>query len=136
MMRWYMSSGRTAGTEPEMTSVSPGAISSSLEKSASTSAGRMLGPMPLISVSSRALTFMLMRLMPSATWMKSAVTPWRSRRAAISSPVKPATNPRARFSWPRFLRTMETLMPLPPGSTFSYVTRLTSPSLSSSSLTM
>ncbi len=35
---------------------------------------------------------------------------------SISWPVKPARKPRAVLSMPRFLNTIETLMPFPPGN--------------------
>jgi hypothetical protein len=45
--------------------------------------------------------------------MKSAIMPLLFTLSTIASPVKPAANPRAVFSIPRFLRTVETLMPFP-----------------------
>ena len=51
---------------------------------------------------------------PSSSCTKSLLTPKSLSWRLISSPVKPATNPKALLSWPRFLSTMDTLMPLPP----------------------
>ena len=119
MMRSYMSCGSVAGTEPEMTSVSPSPSASSLARRTSRSLSAIFGPMPLSSVSSADFTLTLMRVMPSATRMKSASTPASAQRRHSSSPVKPATNPSARLACPRLPSTMETFTPLPPGSTCS-----------------
>ena len=54
----------------------------------------------------------------------------------ISFPVKPATKPRAVLSSPKFFKTVDTLVPLPPGKINSELVRLVSPNLKSSTDTM
>ena len=114
-----MSEGRHAGTEPEITSVSPSPRASRRSRSASTSAAVMFGPMPLSSVSSALLTLTLTRVIPSTTRMKSQSTPASAHRRSSSAPVKPAVKPSARLLCPRLPSTMETFTPLPPGRTLS-----------------
>ena len=59
--------------------------------------------------------------------MKSVLIPIFSARFFSSSPVNPATKPKAVFSTPRLERTCDTLMPFPPGNTHSSVVLFTFP---------
>ena len=128
------------------TSPSPSAESCFI--SSSTFFSGISGPCPLISLSSCACTFplisvpsilfnlTLMREYPSSSQMQPFLIPIWSSRPAISFPVKPARNPSAVLSIPRFPSTVDTLIPFPPGSISSELVRLVRPSLKSSTDTM
>ena len=122
-----MSLGRLAGMLPASTSTSPAARRSSFWNSSSSASAGMWGPWPLISVSTEALIFTLMRVSPSGRRMKSALTPRRASPASTASPVKPATKPRATLLKPSWPSTQETLMPLPPSWMSSLSVRFTAP---------
>ncbi len=134
-MRWYMSCGTVAGTLPASTRKSPSPSPSRRCSREARSFSPTSGPMPFISLSSRACTFTLTRVRPWSRRTKSQSTPRSASMRSTSAPVKPATKPSAREGWPRFLSTTDTLMPLPPGSMSSVRTRLTSPSARLSRLT-
>ena len=74
--------------------------------------------------------------MPSATCIKSAFTPLLFNMLSIASPVNPAKNPRAVFSNPRLLKTIDTLIPFPPGNINSSDVLFTKPNFKSSTETM
>ena len=131
-----MSSGIDAGILPARNKISPSFIVFRRSISSSTLSFGISGPLPLISVPSIDFSFKLILDIPSSIWMKSDVTPSSSSLLAISFPVNPAMNPSAVLSIPRFLSTIETLIPFPPGSMSSELVRFVSPSLKSSTETM
>ena len=69
-------------------------------------------------------TFRLMRVLPS-TGKKSQVMFRPDRASEIICPVLPPRIPRARLVLPSAATTLETLMPLPPGSVRMEVMRFT-----------
>ena len=132
----YMSSGIEDGMLPARKSTSPSPSSSSFFISSSTLSLLITGPAPLISVPSIDFSFRLILETPSLIRMNSDFTPISCNLRIISSPTNPAVNPSAVFSIPRFIRTVETLIPFPPGSISSELVLFVSPSLKSSTETM
>ena len=94
------------------------------------------GPAPLISVPSIDLSLRLILEIPFSIEIKSDLIPMSFNLLTISFPVKPATKPRAVLSNPKFFKTVDTLVPLPPGKINSELVRLVSPNLKSSTDTM
>ena len=130
IMSSYISLGRLEGMLPARIRVSFSVNASSCLYRASNSSAPMIGPRPLISVSSSdAFTLTLMRVNPSRSRMKSSFTPNFLSCVTISSPVNPAMKPSAVVSMPRLLSTIDTLIPLPPPRTYSWVVRLIVPVL-------
>ena len=89
----------------------------------------------MISVSSPARIFTLMRVMPPVR-TKSAKMPASRSISHSSSPVRPATKPVAAEEMPKLFSTAETLMPLPPARRRERAARLISPLFSSGRETM
>ena len=96
----------------------------------------MSGPAPLISVPSIDLSLRLILEIPFSIEIKSDLIPMSFNLLTISFPVNPATKPRAVLSSPKFFKTVDTLVPLPPGKINSELVRLVSPNLKSSTDTM
>ena len=113
--------------DPANTSASPAVSRSSFRNSSPTAASGMAGPRPLISPSSSALIFTLMRVSPSSSQMKSVRSPEARRPSSKARPVNPARKPRAVFSMPRLCSTVETLIPFPPNWIVSYAVRFSPP---------
>ena len=132
----YIEPGITSGILPASTRISPSDSVSSFSYSFLISASPIAGPCPLISVSSLERSFTLILEIPFSTLIKSARTPFSSNRSCILFPVNPARKPSAVFSKPRFFKTMETLIPFPPGKIISSVVRFTIPQVKLSTETM
>ena len=131
-----MVSGIVCGILPASIRMSPAFSSLILSLSALTLSGAIYGPMPLISVPSMLFSLTLIRDIPSSSSRKSVLIPSSVSLFLNSSPTKPARNPSAVLSKPRFLSTYETLIPLPPASICSYEVRFVTPSLKSSTPTI
>ena len=99
---------------PARTRTSPSVSTLSFSVSSATFPLLISGPIPLISVPSILLSFTLMREIPFSIRIKSERIPISSALRTISVPVKPATNPSAVLSIPRFVRIVDTLIPFPP----------------------
>ena len=84
--------------------------------------------MPLISVPSIFLIFRLILDNPSLILMKSALIPIPATLSSIWLPVNPAMYPSAVFLIPRLLRSIDTLIPFPPGVIISEAVLLVIPS--------
>ena len=114
---------------PDKNSTSPAASFESWSVRQASSLEEISGPCPFISVPSTDCSFTLILVCPLCSITNLLSIPRSLSCLMASCPVKPAINPRAVFPMPRFFKTVDTLIPLPPAVRHSYAVRFVYPSL-------
>ena len=117
-------------TLPDKTNISPFFIFSNFWNKISTLSLSIIGPVQLIAVSSVLEFFAIFTLILEfafCNFTKSVFILYFSISSLILSPVKPAINPNVVVSMPKEFKTIETLIPLPPGNIISWLLLLIFP---------